>query len=256
MTPLHTETYGRGKPLVLVHGWAMHSGIWRSFAQCLAQRYQVTCVDLPGHGQSAKTGAFTLPKVCRQLARQLPEQSSHWLGWSLGGSVVLEMARLFPERVTSVMLLASNPRFIKDADWPGLNETALDAFAGNLADDCETTLMRFLSLQIKGQPEFKELARELKQAVHACPTPTTETLLEALTLLKQADLRPVVAALDKPILAVLGGVDTLVPVVLGEALQKLNPKLQATIIGQAGHVPFLSHRQALIDHITGFLEKQ
>ena len=52
MTKIHTETYGLGKPIVLVHGWAMHSGIWRLFARELAKHYQVTLIDLPGHGRS------------------------------------------------------------------------------------------------------------------------------------------------------------------------------------------------------------
>ena len=118
MSPIYTETHGQGKPVVLVHGWAMHTGMWRSFARRLAERYRVTCVDLPGHGLSGKIDPFTLPLVCEQLARQLPDQASQWLGWSLGGSVALEMVRRYPERVASVVLLASNPRFVQECDWP------------------------------------------------------------------------------------------------------------------------------------------
>ncbi|MBS4051006.1 MAG: pimeloyl-ACP methyl ester esterase, partial [Methylomonas sp.] len=34
----------------MLHGWAMHTGVWRDFARRLAEYYQVICVDLPGHG--------------------------------------------------------------------------------------------------------------------------------------------------------------------------------------------------------------
>ena len=29
MIKIYTQTFGQGQPLVLVHGWAMHTGIWR-----------------------------------------------------------------------------------------------------------------------------------------------------------------------------------------------------------------------------------
>ena len=255
MSHLHTETYGQGKPVVLVHGWSMHSGIWRQFARRLSQHYRVTCVDLPGHGFSDKAQAFTLPLICEQLGQRLPEQSCHWLGWSLGGSVVLEMSRRFPERVASVMLLASNPRFIKDNDWPGMPEKHLEAFADYLASDSRGALLRFLSLQIKGLSSFKELSGQLRQAVQESDPPDLDTLSGGLSVLKQADLRPVLAALDKPVSVVLGGRDTLVPVAAGIAMQKLNSKIQLNIIDQAGHVPFLSHPQQLLKTMADFLEQ-
>ena len=37
MNKIHRQTFGKGKPIVLVHGWAMHGGIWRGFAEQLAE---------------------------------------------------------------------------------------------------------------------------------------------------------------------------------------------------------------------------
>ena len=47
-------------PLVLLHGWAMHSGIWGPLVGRLARRFRVHAVDLPGHGHSALAAPFTL----------------------------------------------------------------------------------------------------------------------------------------------------------------------------------------------------
>lgn len=256
MNRIHVETYGRGKPVVLVHGWAMHTGIWRQFARRLAASHRVTCVDLPGHGLSDGIDSFTLPLVCERLAGQLPVQAAHWLGWSLGGTVALEMARRYPETVASVVLLASNPCFVSNHPWPGMPESVLDVFAEHLTIDCQATLLRFLTLQINGQAEFKALSRQLRQAVQACETPDRAVLSGALKVLKQADLRPVLAALDKPVTAILGARDTLVPVAAGAAMQALNPRLQLAVIDQAGHVPFLSHQQRLIEILDGFLAQR
>ena len=58
MSKIHIETFGTGQPIVLVHGWAMHTGIWRDFAITLSNFYRVICVDLPGHGRSEAIADF------------------------------------------------------------------------------------------------------------------------------------------------------------------------------------------------------
>ena len=55
---VHVESLGAGPPLVLLHGWAMHSGLWGSVPQQLAQRFRVHAVDLPGHGASEPPAAL------------------------------------------------------------------------------------------------------------------------------------------------------------------------------------------------------
>lgn len=53
---LHVETLGSGAPLVLLHGWGMHGGVWAEVAQQLAEEFCVHVVDLPGHGFSNGKG--------------------------------------------------------------------------------------------------------------------------------------------------------------------------------------------------------
>jgi len=43
---------GRGRDLVLLHGWGFHSGAWDGVAGELASRYRLHRIDLPGHGRS------------------------------------------------------------------------------------------------------------------------------------------------------------------------------------------------------------
>ena len=53
---LHVEVTGQGKPLVMLHGWGMHGGIWGDTVRRLAQDFEVHNVDLPGHGASQIKG--------------------------------------------------------------------------------------------------------------------------------------------------------------------------------------------------------
>jgi len=256
MIKIYTQTFGQGQPLVLVHGWAMHTGIWRKFAEQLGQFYQVTCIDLPGHGFSEALDTFTLERVSAELINAVTESQSCWLGWSLGASVVLDIAQRFPERVSSLILLAGNPLFPQTELWPGMKVDLLEAFGEQLREDCRATLLRFLSLQVTYAPDQKSLLRTLKAAVLACDSPNPVTLQGGLEILKRTDLRSVLVETKVPVSVILGTRDTLVPVRVGQELLALAPEIKLSIIDKAGHVPFLSHPQDLLEIITDFMDGQ
>ena len=251
MSSLYVETHGTGKPITLVHGWAMHSGIWRDFAQQLSEHYQVTCVDLPAHGHSEKISPFNLETVGDALVNALPDAPSCWLGWSLGATVVLDIARRYPERMNGLILLAGNPLFIAANDWAGIKPSVLDNFAASLTDNCQATLLRFLALQVNGLPNGKALLKDIKTAIMECEPPDTESLQGGLNILKHTDLRTTLAELKKPVSIILGDKDTLVPVAVAEQFSRLG--IAHTVIKGAGHVPFLSHPQQLLSIINDFM---
>jgi len=191
------------------------------------------------------------------LAEAIDEPECCWLGWSLGASIVLDIARRYPERVKSLILLAGNPHFLKTPDWPGMSEPVLDGFAENLRQNTSATLLRFLSLQINTDlPEQNAVLKDLKHAVQQCPSPDWPTLQGGLQILKTADFRETLADLNKPVSVILGDRDTLVPVAIGQKLLALSPNIQLTVLHKAGHVPFLSHTQEVLSAIHAFMERQ
>ncbi len=52
MSALHVEVIGRGPPLVLLHGWAMHGGVFAPLVERMQATRTLHIVDLPGHGDS------------------------------------------------------------------------------------------------------------------------------------------------------------------------------------------------------------
>ena len=74
---LYIEKAGNGPvPLVLIHGWAMHGGVFAPLVEALAERCTMYVVDLPGHGRSRDCGlalepqaiAAAIAQSCRPLA--------------------------------------------------------------------------------------------------------------------------------------------------------------------------------------------
>jgi pimeloyl-[acyl-carrier protein] methyl ester esterase len=273
VTKIHLETFGKGKPIVLVHGWGMHTGIWREFAKQLAQNYRVICIDLPGHGRSQAIDPFRLERVSAELVNIIPPSPPFekgglggicWLGWSLGATIVLDIAARYPERVSSLVLLAGNPSFTGGSTrrspetqaWPAIDVRLLDEFAEQLNENCQATLLRFLSLQVNSLPDQKALLKALRMAVFECDSPDKNILQGGLDILKQADLRLVLSGLTMPVSVILGGLDTLVPVAVGQKIHQLLPSLELNIIDRAGHVPFLSHSRETLAIISRFMDQQ
>ena len=179
-----------------------------------------------------------------------------WLGWSLGASVVLNIAQAYPERVSGLVILAGNPLFMQTNGWPGMKDNVLEAFAAQLRADCRGTLVRFLSLQVSMLDDYKAVLKQLKAAVLDTVSPDKVTLQGGLEILKTADLRTVLVDTQLPVLMILGTRDTLVPVEMAEAIIWLAPDVNVEIIEEAGHVPFLSHPDSVLERMRPFMEQQ
>lgn len=97
--------------LLLVHGIAGSSRVWRHVMPDLARGHRVIAPDLPGHGLSSKgrgdysLGAFAA--VLRDLLLELDIDRVTVVGHSLGGGVALQLAYQHPELVGRVALLSS-----------------------------------------------------------------------------------------------------------------------------------------------------
>ena len=246
MIRIHKEVYGHGRPLVMLHGWAMHSGVWRSFAQQLAAHRQVICLDLPGHGRSGQLADYTLEAIADVLCKAIQLEEFSVLGWSFGGLVAIEMANRFPLQVASLSMLASNPKFANSADWAGVKPEVLDGFAAQLSINTRQTLLRFLALQVSGLPDGKPLLQSLKQAVMECEAPSVSALQEALQILKYCDQRSKLQQYQGPVTLIQGDKDPLVPLTGVLGMQQIQPAIAVHVLERAGHVPFLSHSRQLL----------
>lgn len=254
---LHVEILGRGAPLALIHGWGMHSGVWAPLLTPLSQRYQLHLIDLPGMGLSPglPTGEnLSLEALAEGLQHVLPD-TSHVLGWSFGGLAAMALARQLPNRLRSLILVASTPKFVNEDDWKhGINGQLFQQFAGQMAQDYHTTLHKFLSLQCLGSSQARDTLRILKSSFASRPEPGTRTLQEALHVLLQADLRGLMPALQMPVLLLQGTRDTLVPSSVAEWMHQRLPSSKLTLFNGAGHAPFLSDSAAFVAALDDFLQ--
>ncbi|MBW8366764.1 MAG: pimeloyl-ACP methyl ester esterase BioH [Arenimonas sp.] len=247
------EVRGQGPALVLLHGWAMHSGIFAPLVERLAADFTVHLIDLPGHGRSAGAGLpLTLENAAAQVLAAVPERAL-WLGWSLGGLVALQAAATQPAQVRALVMLAAGPRFVSGHDWPqGMDASVFRDFAQALGNDYPGTLDRFLMLEAQGSDRVREELRLLRGEVFAHGEPAADVLRDGLGLLENTDLRGALPTLAMPSLWLAGHRDRLVSPDAMQAAAALAPGATFHCVQSGGHAPFLTHADEVAGAVFGF----
>ncbi|MEJ2719512.1 MAG: alpha/beta hydrolase [bacterium] len=106
--PIRFTVAGGGKPaLVFVHCWCCDRGYWKNQIPNFAEDHKVVAVDLAGHGESgADRSDWTLEMFAADVAavvETLGLEDVILIGHSMGGPVILETARLIPDRVIGLI---------------------------------------------------------------------------------------------------------------------------------------------------------
>ena len=254
---LHVEQHGQGPDLVLLHGWALHGGMWGPWLDELALNARLHLVDLPGHGHSPWSADLRgLPDLARTVARHVPKGAS-LLGWSLGGMIALELARQEPGLAGALVLVATTPKFVAADDWQhGMQGAVLDEFARGLATDHRGTVQNFLALQTRGDERSAETLRMLRRKLEAHGPPDPRALVAGLEILRTADLRDALPSISLPTLVIAGDHDRLTPAGAGRALATALPQARYREIPHSGHAPFLSHGPEVLAEVQRFLRRR
>jgi pimeloyl-ACP methyl ester carboxylesterase len=133
---------GNGSPaLVFIHGWLCDQTFWSAQVEKFSQSNTVVTIDLPGHGLSGMDRKdwplSAYGADVHIVAEHLGLDQVVLIGHSMGGAVVLEAARLMPDRVIGIVAVDS----LHNAEFkytPDQIENFLTAFETDFAGACES----------------------------------------------------------------------------------------------------------------------
>ena len=240
---------------VFVHGWAMNSAVWDECIAKLPDWINVVVVDLPGHGTMADVAVDTLDDLVQALI-PLVHRPVIWVGWSLGGLAVLRLAELYPQRVAAALVIACNPCFVRQKNWPSaVDEDVFNQFSENLNKNQQKTIQRFLSLQVKGLPESKQVVKQLQASLQSRGQASMQALNTGLQLLLETDLRQSLRSIESQLHWLFGGQDGLVPCSVAKVLQDEYGQDNVVVNAKASHAPFVSHQDDFIEQLLEIAEQ-
>src|SRR5690242_20114723 len=134
---LYYSEAGSGRPIVLVHGWAMSSSAFAPVVASLGAGTRIITIDLRGHGSSpAAAGRQSLAEHARDLEMLFEALDLHdavLVGWSMGGQIALEAWPALAGRVAGVALIGVTPRVTSAPGWEhGLPRASVEALAARV----------------------------------------------------------------------------------------------------------------------------
>ena len=113
---MYYEVTGSGEPLILLHGGFYNMDYWAAYqVPEFSKKYKVITVDSRGHGRTTDgPGPITYDVMTEdvfQLMKYLKIESAHFVGWSDGGIIGMNMAIAHPERVKKLVLDGASTQF-------------------------------------------------------------------------------------------------------------------------------------------------
>jgi len=206
--PIGWHQYGHGDPaVVLIHGWAEDSTIWRAQLAALATHYTVVTLDLGGQGVSGATRRdWSLASFAQDVAAvtaSLPNSRIVLVGQGMGGPVALEAAPLIGARLAGLIGVETFRTLGEPAPLPSQVEQAVQPFRTDFAG----AVRRFVTATLFLPRSDPALVRTIADLMaHTDP----ERGVAALTDLNRLDYASILPAVKVPLVVIdsdLGGVD-------------------------------------------------
>ncbi len=223
---------GERSPVLLLHGYGGDINIWAFNQKALAEVGRtVYALDLPGHGQSSKdVGEGNLGSFVDAVAGFMDEmgiEKAHLVGHSMGGAVAGSYALAHPDRVASLVLIASAGL------GEEINAEYIEGFiVANRRREMKNTLgLLFANPDLVTRDLVNDVLRfKRMDGVDEALRATADKVFPEG---KQADV-PDLSGLDTPILAIWGQVDQICPVSHSE---NLPDGARVEILEDTGHMP-------------------
>lgn len=248
---VHYEAVGRGRPVILLHGWLGSWGCWLGTMEELSGRYRTYALDFWGFGESEKRRAsFTVADfsaLVDEFMERLGIHSARVVGHSMGGTVALSLALDYPERVEKVGVVGS-PIDGHSLSW--LLKLAGRPWAAFLVWHSPTLLrlgIRLLApwIATNWSDWYRLLVRDLSRV-------TLASFLGSIRSLHHTDLRPALQRLRGPVLAVYGRRDRIVDPRQADLLRPLSGA-RVEMMDRSRHFPMLDEPDTFSSILLSYL---
>lgn len=249
---------GSGSPIVMIVGYSGTLYHWNSnFINCLAKHHTLYMVDNRKIGLSDSNNPESMPGFAKDIAdfidaMQLDRPAI--LGWSMGGVVSQELARIYPDKISKLILLATVPQitlvtaefmqFMATTDQYSVHDYKQELYHFFFSEDATSQIQDYIRLNasvIKGYHyRFTENARNLQnQVIPFWGGMTKEDL----------------AQIKLPVLILWAKNDLVVPKSAIDFFTQNLPNLELKIYDSGGHFLIYHNYESIRSEIAGMIKK-
>lgn len=247
-----------GPTLVFVPGFGTDQVAWHKIVPAFSDAYRIVLLDHVGSG-AAQNSAFSL---CNYLNLQpyaddladvlayLDVNDAVLVGHSMGAIVGVLAALQALQRISQLVLLGANPRYLNEDGYTGgFARQDIDAIYSEATQSYPGWLANFASAAM-ANPDRPELVQYFANCLNSYPP---DVLLTVLCSVLQTDYRREIGQLEIPTLIIQSRNDPFVPLATAEYLQSRIKHSVLQVIDADGHFPHLSAAEQVVAALRGFL---
>lgn len=249
MEEIFFRKLGKGRPLILIHGFCETHAIWDGLAEHLAETFEVFSLDLPGFGQSQLPPLpFTLKAIAQRLLGWIAQEKigqPFVVGHSLGGYVTLAMAELAAEKMSGFCLFHSTPH--PDSEEKRINRNRVIEFvkANGVAPFVDTFVPGlFFDKKHPAIPAVDKIARATSREALLAYTAAMRDRPSSIRVLEK---------FEKPVLILAGDKDTVISLESVEEYGRRVKNGRLEIIHDAGHMAMFEQPSPVRSILADFL---
>ena len=262
---IHYQDCGKGKPVVLIHGWPLSHEMWEYQVDDLVNAgNRVITYDRRGFGQSSKPyGNYTydvLTDDLKALLDHLDLQEVTLVGFSMGGGeVVRYFSKYGGARVSKVVLVSSIiPYMLKTADNPdGVDESVFEDMLAGIKQDriafLESFGKSFFGISLVNKPVSAPLLHYYQMLASVASPKATQECVKSFAF---TDFRHEALTVNVPALIIHGTDDKTVPITASadHAVNLIKGSRYIPYEG-ASHGLFYTHREQLNKDLIHFIKE-
>ncbi|GAB2707068.1 alpha/beta fold hydrolase [Kitasatospora kifunensis] len=245
---------GVGTPLLLLHAFPLHAGMWRAQLDGALGEARVLAPDLPGFGASPEpAGEPALDTWADAVARLMDAVGLERAvigGLSMGGYLAMAFARRHGDRLAGLLLADTKA----SADAPGALANRERIAAAVLARQSVALLLEEKTEDaLLGSESTPELVAEVRALIGAANPVGVAWAQRAMAA--RPDSFETLAQLTVPAAVVVGEHDVLTPLADAEAMASALPDAELTVIPGVGHLSALEAPAAFNAAVTALLRR-
>lgn len=233
---------GNGDPLVLDHGHPFNRSMWRPQVARFRHSHRVIAADLRGYGESSIVpGKTPLSTFAHDLAALLDHLGIDRIvlgGLSMGGQIVMEFHRLFPDRIRGLLLADTSPQAETDDGKRIRNDMADRLLREGMGPYADEVLPKMVApYNIEALPAVAD--HVLGMMRHTLPEGAAAALRGRA---ERPDYVDMLARISVPTLVVVGRDDEFTPVIDAQLMHDRIPGSRLAVIEGAAHLPNLERQ--------------
>jgi pimeloyl-ACP methyl ester carboxylesterase len=251
---IHYEAYGRGRPVLLLHGWLGSWALWRETIEVLGKEFRTYAIDFWGFGESDNTRGkeeFTVDnfvELVHQFMDRMGIVKAPLVGHSMGGTVSLSTAIRYPQQVVKVVVIGSP---ITGESLNLLLKVSGNPAAASFFWISPAGLRLFLrAYSYLMARDGRKMAEMIDKDVSQI---TMQSFFQSIGTLRRTDLRPRLGEVRVPTLGIYGKRDIIVRPSQKDSLKDGVKHANIAYYPDAGHFPMLDTPQRFNEDLREFL---